>query len=119
MGDRRQGVSRALWSWVLPTLLAAILLYLSLRGVEWARVWSTIAGAQWRWILGGALITATSCFLRSLRWRVLLNATARFDVLTVFWATMSGYLGNNFLPARAGEVLRSFIISSQSSLTRT
>jgi uncharacterized membrane protein YbhN (UPF0104 family) len=67
------------------------------------------------------VIASTSCssFLRALRWRVLLNARAHFDVMTVFWATMAGYLGNNFLPARAGEVIRSFIISSHSTLTRT
>src|SRR5262249_43607176 len=44
---------------------------------------------------------------------------ADFDVMTVFWAMMAGYLGNNFLPARAGELVRTFIISSRSSLTRT
>ena len=57
--------------------------------------------------------------MRSLRWRLLLNAEAQFDVLTVFWATMAGYLGNNFLPARAGELVRTFIISSRSSLSKT
>ncbi len=29
---------------------------------------------------------------------------------------MAGYMGNSFLPARAGEVVRSFIISGQSAL---
>lgn len=32
---------------------------------------------------------------------------------------MAGYLGNNFLPARAGELLRSILISRCSSLTKT
>jgi len=39
-------------------------------------------------------------------------------VSAVFRANMAGYLGNNVLPARAGEVIRSLIISSQSSLSR-
>ena len=54
-----------------------------------------------------------------MRWRILLNAEAQFDVMTVFWATMAGYLGNAFLPARAGELVRTFAISSRSHLTRT
>ena len=54
-----------------------------------------------------------------LRWRILLNTDAHFDVPTVFVATMAGYLGNSFLPARAGEFVRSYIISSRSSLTKT
>src|SRR5207248_3318295 len=46
-------------------------------------------------------------------------AEARLGVGTVFWANMAGYLGNNFLPARAGELVRSYLISSRSPLTKT
>ena len=60
-----------------------------------------------------------SYFLRGLRWRILLNAEAHLGVGEVFWANMAGYLGNNFLPARAGEVIRSLLISSRSTLSKT
>ena len=119
MADTSPRLRRAIWSWIVPTLLAALLLYYSLRGVQWGRVWTTIAGAHWQWLAAAGLITCLSSFLRSLRWRVLLSAAQYFDVLTVFWATMAGYLGNQFLPARAGELIRTFIISSRSSLSRT
>ena len=42
-----------------------------------------------------------------MRWWVLLGAEVRVGLLTVFWAQMLGYLGNAFLPARAGELVRS------------
>jgi glycosyltransferase 2 family protein len=119
MPDPHQPERRAVWTWVLPTLLAGVLLYFSLRGIDWGQVWQYIAHAQWRWLAAAGLVMSTSSLLRSLRWRVILNAAASFDVLTVFWATMAGYLGNTFLPARAGELVRTFIISSRSSLTRT
>jgi uncharacterized protein (TIRG00374 family) len=57
--------------------------------------------------------------MRSVRWRLLLNAEAHFSVGTVFWATTAGYLGNNLLPARAGELVRSFLISRRSPLSTT
>jgi len=100
-------------------VLAAFLLYLSARGVDWRRVLSIIAEARWRYIALALAITTWSYFLRSVRWRILLNAGAFFEVRDVFWANMAGYLGNNFLPARAGELVRSFLISSRSSLSRT
>src|SRR5207302_2473900 len=50
---------------------------------------------------------------------ILLNAEARLRVGTVFWANSAGYLGNNFLPARAGELIRSLVISSRSGLSKT
>ena len=110
---------RRVASWVLSFAVSGILLYYSLRGVDWTAVWHTIAAAKWPYLVGGAAITSGSYFLRGLRWRVLLNAEADFSVSTVFWANMAGYLGNNFLPARAGEVLRSVLISSRSKLTKT
>jgi uncharacterized protein (TIRG00374 family) len=115
-----QNASRpSLRYWILAGALAAILLYYSLRGIEWRRVWQTMLGAQWQYLALFAAIQIGNYLVRSLRWRVLLNARGRFPVGTVFWATMAGYMGNNLLPGRAGEVVRSLIISRQSGLTRT
>ena len=105
--------------WVLSFLVSGVLLYYSLRGVDWAGVWRTIAGAEWQYLACAAAITSGSFFLRALRWRILLNAEGSFGIGTVFWANMAGYLGNNFLPARAGELLRSVLISSRSNLSKT
>ena len=96
-----------------------MLLYFSVRGVAWSRVWATIAGARWSYLALAAAITSFSFFQRSLRWRILLNTETWFSVGTVFWANMAGYLGNNFLPARAGELIRTYLISNRSSLSKT
>lgn len=107
------------WSWILSLPLAAVLLYLSLRGVDWKGVWQTIAGARWGFLAAGCGCWCFSFFLRSLRWRILLNAEERLSVGLVFSANMAGYLGNSFLPARAGELVRTFAISARSSLSKT
>ena len=110
---------RGALSWIISALLAAALLWWSLRGVEWKRVAGIIGGADWSLAAAAAAATCFSLFLRGVRWRILLNAAGRFSIGTVFWANNVGYLGNNFLPARAGEVIRSFLISARSSLSRT
>ena len=115
----RGGTRARLWSLLLAILLAAVLLYFAVRGVDWKNVWRTIAAADLRYIAAALCATSFSFFLRSLRWRILLNAAGRFSVAMVFWINMAGYLGNNFLPARAGEVLRSFLISRHSLLSKT
>ena len=96
-----------------------MLLYLAVRGIAWARVWRAITAAEWGYVAAGAGITSVTYFLRSLRWRILLNAEGSFGVGTVFWANMAGYLGNNFLPARAGEIIRSVLIGSRSDVGKT
>ena len=110
---------RKTWSSVLSILLAAVLLYLALRGVEWRAVWTTLADARWGFIALAAATASWSALMRAVRWRILLNAEGRLGVATVFWANMVGYLGNNFLPARAGELLRTLLISRHGSLSKT
>ena len=104
---------------MLSSLLAGVLLYFSVRHTDWSRVWRTIAAAQWRYLAAAAAFVTFSFFVRALRWRILLNAETWFSVGTVFWANMAGYLGNNFLPARAGELIRTYLISNRSSLSKT
>lgn len=105
--------------WLIAIPLAGILLYYSLRGVDWHRVWQVALGADPRLVGLAALITSVNCFIRALRWRILLTADRPIPAATVFWANSVGYLGNVFLPARAGEVLRSAMISARSGLSKT
>jgi glycosyltransferase 2 family protein len=81
-------------------------------------VWHTASAAHWPYLLLAGAITTFTYVLRAVRWRILLNAEARLGMATVFCANMAGYLGNNFLPARAGEILRTVMISRRSALSK-
>jgi uncharacterized protein (TIRG00374 family) len=54
-----------------------------------------------------------------MRWKLLLNAKEKLRYTTVLWASSVGYLANNYLPARAGELVRTAMISSRSHLSKT
>lgn len=98
-------------------LVAAVLLLVSLRGIEWKLVAHTIVSIQPAWALAALLIGIAPMLLRAARWRVLLEAQAPVSLRTTFWAIAAGYFGNNFLPARGGEFVRSFIVRERSSLS--
>ncbi len=107
--------SRVIYS-LIALCLAGVLLYSSLRGIEWRAVWRTLARADPGLVtLAGVLVTV-GLVLRAWRWRVLLQAQGHVDVSTAFWATAAGYFGNNFLPARAGELVRTMMVSARSGL---
>jgi glycosyltransferase 2 family protein len=110
---------KKLWYGLISVALAAVLLYYALRGVEWGRVWVTMVRADRLWLGVACLFTCIGFFMRAFRWRILLNADTYFPIGTVFSATMAGYLGNSFLPARAGEFVRTYVISSRSTLSKT
>lgn len=95
---------------ILTLLLAGILLYATFRGVAWEALLATVRHADLRWLAVAFLILSGSFVLRALRWHLLLSVHARFSPRVTFWATAVGYLGNNFLPARAGELIRAVLL---------
>ncbi len=96
-----------------------MLLYYAVRGVDWSRVGRIVASARLPVLLASLVLMPVAPFLRATRWRVLLNAQASIPVSTVFWANSAGYLGNSFLPGRAGEFIRTMMISTRSQLTKS
>ena len=104
--------------WIASLALAAGFLYYSLGGIEWDRVWSLIKGARWQGIILTLAVMSLTLFLRAMRWRVLLSAEKNVSVSLAFWATATGYLGNTLLPARAGEVVRTMMVSSRSEISK-
>lgn len=96
--------SRAVF--VLSLVLAGGLLILALRGVSWHEIRVAIQQGQSAFLILAFATISLSYFIRGLRWETLIRAHKRIGVGMAFWTTMVGYLGNNFLPARAGDVLR-------------
>jgi glycosyltransferase 2 family protein len=112
--EKRRGFQN---SWLLPVALAGVLLFLAFRGVAWGAMLETIRQARLP-LLGAAFAVLTgSYFLRGLRWRVLLSAERAVTSGVTFWATVVGYLGNSFLPARAGEFIRSAMVGRHTGLS--
>ena len=112
-------VASRILAWAVSLSLAGVLLYVSLRGIDWHRVGSVMAGANWLLLAVVLAFFTTNLLLRALRWRILLSAEGPVKPSEAFWATAAGYFGNNFLPARAGELVRSVMIHSRTGLSKT
>jgi uncharacterized protein (TIRG00374 family) len=104
---------------VIAGLLAAALLYYSLRGIEWRQVALIVRNADFALLGFCAALATVTIFLRAWRWQILLNADGAVGLRTAFWATAAGLFANNLLPARAGELVRTMMISSRSGLDST
>jgi len=105
--------------WAVALTLAVVLLYYSLRGIDWRQVWLTLKTARLSYLALMWAISTVSLVLRALRWRVLLQSGGPVGVATAFWATCAGYFGNNYLPARAGELVRTMMVDAEAGLGRT
>jgi uncharacterized membrane protein YbhN (UPF0104 family) len=103
--------------WTLSgILLAAVFLYYALRGVDVHELGQTLAAARPGLVVLTCLLSTVTLLVRAVRWQVLLNSEGHVGFDTVFWATAAGYFGNNFLPARAGELVRTLLVTWSSPL---
>jgi glycosyltransferase 2 family protein len=102
---------------LVALVLAGLFLWLALRGIEWHQVWSLLNRANVPQLCAVMVAVSLALLLRALRWRVLLSAESQVPIPRIFWATAAGYFGNNVLPARAGELIRTLIVGRTSSMS--
>jgi len=60
-----------------------------------------------------------SVWLRGLRWKWLFKESSSPSVSSLYRAELIGYFGNNVLPLRLGEILRTYIIGKENNLSKS
>jgi glycosyltransferase 2 family protein len=83
---------------------------LLLRGIGVDETIDAFADADYRWFVPAALFLFLDLQVRALRWRLLLDLQRPVSHQNLFGASNVGYLVNNILPFRAGEVARVLLI---------
>ncbi len=102
---------------VAALAISAVFLWLALRKISWADFLTTVGHAQLELLALSLIISSISIFGRSIRWRILAGSEKPLPPISMFWATNVGYMGNNVLPARSGDILRSFLVASKAELS--
>ena len=103
----------------LVTLLAVGLLVWFLRHANLADVWRQVQKARIDLLLAAVGVVAATYWARAVRWRYLLSPIGPTRFRTVFRATIIGFAALGLLPARAGDVLRPYLLSRQEGLSLT
>jgi glycosyltransferase 2 family protein len=93
----------------LGVAISAALLVYFFRSVDLAELGRQLREAQWRWILIAAVLSPLQIWIRGQRWWYLFPRGANPPGLTP--AMMIGYMVNNIVPARAGEVARVYVVA--------
>jgi uncharacterized protein (TIRG00374 family) len=109
----RPGRSRHTIAMLLGLGLSAVLLWWAMRGLRLADVWSHIRTVPLGLLLLAVTIATLTFPIRALRWRILLRLPDGnpLPVRPAWHALAIGYLANNILPLRAGEILRAYAVS--------
>jgi hypothetical protein len=96
--------------------ISAVFLYFAVRGVDWREAWAALRAANYLWILPTFPITVWTLYIRAQRWRLFLHAVRVPPMKHLVAATNIGFMANMVLPARAGEVIRPWLVCRRERL---
>ncbi len=98
-------------------LVAVGLLALFLRNTDLREVGREFARARLDLVLASLALTGLTYFFRALRWQYLLVPIGRVRLSTALRTTIIGFAATALLPARAGEVLRPYLLARKEGLS--
>jgi uncharacterized protein (TIRG00374 family) len=90
--------------------ISAVFVWDALRGLKLEQVWESLLEADYVWLIPGVAVYFLGVVARSWRWHYLLRPLKRIPTKAMFPVVTIGYMGNNIYPARAGEILRAYVL---------
>jgi uncharacterized protein (TIRG00374 family) len=104
---------------LIVTCVSLGLLWWFLRHANLADVWDQVRRADTPSLLLGMLLVAATYWVRAVRWHLMLTPIGPTRFRTTFRATVIGFAALAILPARAGDVLRPYLLARQEGLSVT
>src|SRR4051795_11720466 len=109
----------ALLRGILGIAISVFAIWVLIRSVDLAAAWSVLRTASPAGIAVMLVTTTVDIGARGARWRALLAPIAPLPYRRVLGYTYIGYLANNVLPARIGELYRSHALGDGEGVSRT
>ena len=108
--------SRRFW---LGVIFSAGFLALFFWQVDLGETADALKGANYWWLIPGILAYFIALFFRAVRWRFLLDPMKSIPVRRLFPIISVGYMANNLLPVRLGELVRAFLLGHKEGVNKS
>ena len=104
---------------LLVLLISAVSLWLAMRNVDAALMWRQMRSAKPAFLILAVCISAVTNLVRAVRWKVLLSSSRAVNLRPVYTSMMIGYMANNLLPARMGELVRMHVLARRTGIRKS
>lgn len=118
-GPRRSGAGERL-RWIGGIAISALFLWIALGQVGDLRLLTdALARARYEWLVPAIACYLVGLWVRALRWRLLIAPIQALPFGSVFGVLSIGFLVNNVLPARLGELARAVLLAQRHGISRS
>ncbi len=100
-------------------LLSAIFVALFFVTLDFGRLIDALSDANYFYVMPGIGLYLIGVWFRTLRWRWLLKHMRPIKTSRLFPVVVVGYMANNLLPMRLGELVRSYYVGKREDVSKT
>jgi glycosyltransferase 2 family protein len=100
--------------WLVPALgfaVSLVSLYFAFRKFDYSQLGRDVEHLIWPWVIAGVACELASYVIDAWRWNVILSPAEQPTLLQAVQATFIGLFANDVLPAKAGEIIRPYLLS--------
>ena len=101
---------------MLGATVSFIFLFLFLYRVDLSQTWESLKGIRLAFLFPAIAIYFVALYLRSVRWSMILKPLPEYSGGNLFSILAIGYMANNLLPLRIGELLRVYYLNRKYSV---
>lgn len=108
------------WRWIVGFAVSAFFLWIAFRQVgDLRHLADALGSASYGWLIPAVGLYLVGLWVRAVRWRILMMPVAPLPITSLYGILSIGFLVNNILPARLGEIARAFLIGRRHGVSRS
>ncbi len=107
--------SRQVW---IGFAISVIFLGLFFYQTDVAEIWDAFKGANYAIAFAALPVYFAGIWVRTIRWQFLLRPVARVSTARLYPIVIIGLMANNLIPARAGELVRAYILGEREKVSK-
>ncbi|MCK4273155.1 flippase-like domain-containing protein, partial [bacterium] len=100
-------------------LISVVFLVYLFYKVDFKELADALKGANYLWLIPNVILIMVTMVFRAYRWKHMIEPIKQIAVSRLFSITMIGFMANNVLPARLGEVVRAYFLSKKTGIRKS
>lgn len=107
------------WRAWLGIAISALFLYFAFRGQDLGEIQAALGAADLAFLVPALFLYFMGIWVRALRWSVLLRPLVAVEGRQLLPIMAVGYMANNVLPLRTGELVRAYVLGRRFGVRKT
>ncbi|MFQ5454504.1 MAG: lysylphosphatidylglycerol synthase transmembrane domain-containing protein [Candidatus Zixiibacteriota bacterium] len=98
---------------IIGLVVSSLLIWMLFRNINLGKLVEALSEANYLWLIPNIILIVLTMYQRAYRWHFMIAPIKHVKFSNLIAATCIGFMANNVLPARLGEFVRAYSLSTQ------